>query len=560
MVIQYRGNYSLLNCLLFAKDKGSVFPNAFAIALPSALIAAGLKVLMEMEYWESKLGLERTILNESAVWSGFNFLVGFLTVFRTSQAYDRFWSGCTATHSMRAEWFDACASCLAFCKHSLESPKQVTVFQHTLVRLFSMLHAVALAEIEDCESDDPSHVNAFHYPLIDVGGIDGESLETLRESDCKVELVFQWIQQFITENIRTNILSIPPPLLSRTFDELANGMVFFHDAMKISTIPFPFPYAQTCHWLLALHWFMTPVVCAHWVSTPAWCFVFAFIQVFVLWTLNLIAVEIENPFGRDANDIDASQLQQELNAFLLQLVSAKQWRTPRLTERARSQTFEPNAAIRLTLKRGCLLSAWVGGDPTMSQDSGLASVASEGAFEPGVEQTSQATSAYKSGAARGAMAKSIRVKRSASLVLDHHHPHSSRDSFGSSFGRVASGQKDEYFGRVATGQESIDGNEPVSPASPYVERVASGSPTKDGSQRRSSPKPSPRDRDALRNGDSRSACNSLQLPSMRSPSQRSGAGSHEHPQPPELGQSSLSAGIDFNAATRMYAEHEVHVV
>eukprot|EP00971_Amphidinium_carterae_P045490 895138-Amphidinium_carterae.1 len=34
---------------------------------------------------------------------------------------------------------------------------EVMMFQHMLVRLFSVLHAVALAEIEDCESDDPSH-------------------------------------------------------------------------------------------------------------------------------------------------------------------------------------------------------------------------------------------------------------------------------------------------------------------------------------------------------------------------------------------------------------------
>eukprot|EP00448_Togula_jolla_P028322 CAMPEP_0170640404 /NCGR_PEP_ID=MMETSP0224-20130122/40207_1 /TAXON_ID=285029 /ORGANISM="Togula jolla, Strain CCCM 725" /LENGTH=94 /DNA_ID=CAMNT_0010970909 /DNA_START=20 /DNA_END=301 /DNA_ORIENTATION=+ len=94
---------------------------------------------------------------------------------------------------MRAEWFDAAAGVVAFCKMSSAGVKATTEFQHMLVRLFSMLHALALAEIEDCNSEDMNDVNAFKYELVDIEGLDTESLLAVKNSRSKVELVYQWI-------------------------------------------------------------------------------------------------------------------------------------------------------------------------------------------------------------------------------------------------------------------------------------------------------------------------------------------------------------------------------
>mmetsp|Transcript_8463 Transcript_8463/g.19880 ORF Transcript_8463/g.19880 Transcript_8463/m.19880 type:complete len:330 (+) Transcript_8463:636-1625(+) len=130
------------------------------------------------------------------------------------------------------------------------------------------------------------------------------------------------------------VLSVPPPILSRAYQELANGMVAFHECVKISDTPFPFPYAQNCEFLLCLHWFMIPFVVSQWVTQPFWAFVFVFMQVFVLWSLNYIAVEIENPFGTSDNDIDGVHLQEEMNRMLLLLLDPRTLRTPKLSETA----------------------------------------------------------------------------------------------------------------------------------------------------------------------------------------------------------------------------------
>eukprot|EP00403_Amphidinium_massartii_P005378 CAMPEP_0178382434 /NCGR_PEP_ID=MMETSP0689_2-20121128/6490_1 /TAXON_ID=160604 /ORGANISM="Amphidinium massartii, Strain CS-259" /LENGTH=665 /DNA_ID=CAMNT_0020002635 /DNA_START=33 /DNA_END=2030 /DNA_ORIENTATION=+ len=333
IIYENTGHYRLLNLLL---TRGSVFPRSLVIAIPAAIFTGVLRALVMYDYIPWLQG-DDAVMTETQAWSGFSFLVGFLIVFRTNMAYNRFWDGCTSTHAMRAEWFDAASSLIAFCKHSKEIPAKVERFKHILVRLFSMLHAAALAEIED--EEDEERCLSLTFDLIDAWGIDEASMKTIQESDARVELIFEWIQMLVVENINTGVLSIPPPILSRAFQEVANGMVQFHEAFKISTIPFPFPYAQTCDCLLVIHWIVVPFVTSAWVARPVWAAIFAFVQVFILWALNFIATEIENPFGQDPNDISGQQMQDEMNKQLLLLLAPTTQKTPDLSPFA---VFDPD--------------------------------------------------------------------------------------------------------------------------------------------------------------------------------------------------------------------------
>lgn len=330
-----------------------MFPRALAIALPCALISSVFGYSVEL--WSSGTldARDNSILNNNGAWSGFCFLVGFLIVFRTSQAHSRFWDGCIFTHQMRAEWFDACSAICSFCAYSECEPDKLMNFKQLLVRLFSVLHAAALAEIEDCTKDDIDHIKAFNLPIIDIESLDPEVLRAMKESTCRVELIFFWIQQLLVQNISTGVMSIPPPILTRSFQELSNGMVAFHQALKIGTVPFPFPYAQTCDVLLLLHWLVAPLVVAQWANHPVWAGVFTFVQVFVLWALHLIAVEIENPFGSDDNDLDYFMMQNGMNAQLRMLISKEASLMPSL------QTPPHECQIqRRTSRSSTFRSAW----------------------------------------------------------------------------------------------------------------------------------------------------------------------------------------------------------
>lgn len=165
-------------------------------------------------------------------------------------------------------------------------------------------------------------------------GLDETSLMTLMQSDSKVTLIVQWINTLVLEHVSSGALTIPPPILTRAFQQLANGMVAFQNSVKISSTPFPFPYAQACDALLLMHFIATPLVVAQWSTEPHWAFFFTFIQVFILWVLNSIAVEIENPFGHDTNDLPVESLQMEMNRHLYQIILADSAPTPTLSGRA----------------------------------------------------------------------------------------------------------------------------------------------------------------------------------------------------------------------------------
>eukprot|EP00747_Dinoflagellata_sp_TGD_P168843 gnl/TRDRNA2_/TRDRNA2_196190_c0_seq1.p1 gnl/TRDRNA2_/TRDRNA2_196190_c0~~gnl/TRDRNA2_/TRDRNA2_196190_c0_seq1.p1 ORF type:complete len:404 (+),score=79.91 gnl/TRDRNA2_/TRDRNA2_196190_c0_seq1:124-1212(+) len=295
------------------------------VALPCAIVAGVLKVLQDHGFMDPLLPMG-SMLRDAEAYSGFSFLVGFLVVFRTNQAYNRFWEGVGSSCRMQAEWFNAASVLIAFCKAAKADTKKVLTFQHILVRLFSCMHGASVAQIEGKEFQD----SEVTLEIIDARGIDKRSLKSLRDSDQKVGLIFQWLQQLIIEAMGTGVLNIPPPILARAFQTFATGMVNFHDAVKITTVPFPFPFAQTTECLMVMHWVVTPLVATEWVKHWAWVMAFTFIQVFILWSLNAIAKEIENPFGDDDNDIELARQQEEFNERLLLLLAPWTTKTPGL--------------------------------------------------------------------------------------------------------------------------------------------------------------------------------------------------------------------------------------
>lgn len=311
---------------------GSVLPLAISVALPNAVLTMAVRFVITNYDLVPEEGL--VVVTNSGLWSAFNSIVGFLIVFRSSQAYSRFWEAVSHTQVMRSNWA-ACASALcAFCRASKADRATILKFKHMLLRLISMMHALALSELEDTVSDDPQQVKAFNIEVIDASGLDAESLKILRSSSSRVELIYQWIQLVIVDNIGTGVLAIPPPILSRSFQELENGMVAFYNAMKTTCIPFPFPYAQACDILLGLHWLLVPAIAIQWTESILISGLFSFLQVVLLWALNFIAVEIEHPFGSDPNDLELADMQNQMNAMLIMLLREGVDRVPELSRHA----------------------------------------------------------------------------------------------------------------------------------------------------------------------------------------------------------------------------------
>ncbi|CAE7241701.1 unnamed protein product [Symbiodinium sp. CCMP2456] len=308
---------------------GSVFPFATKVALPCALVAFLFKY-GDVHEWPVLTDILSHTEMDATVYNAFSTLLGILVVFRTGQAYDRFWDGSTLTHQMRGDWFDAASSIISFTRTSKADAKKLWEFRQIVVRLFSMLHALSLAELEDDDDEDDDRW-AHRLRLIDGTGIDVTSLKALKKAECKVELVFHWIQSIVVCSIDCGIMSAPSPILTRAYSELASGMVKFHDCLKIARIAVPFPYSQATLMLLVIHWIVTPFVMVLGTQTPAVSCVITFITVFILWSLHSIAIELENPFGADANDLDVHDMQHDMNNRLLLLLDPISAQLPRLS-------------------------------------------------------------------------------------------------------------------------------------------------------------------------------------------------------------------------------------
>merc|ERR1712046_48219 len=98
-------------------------------------------------------------------------------------------------------------------------------------------------------------------------------------------------------------LVIAPPIQTRMYQELSNGMLGFNQCVKLADVPFPFPYAQILTILLTMYVCWIPV----YVVTFTQSFYVGAIMSFTIfqgvWGLNETAKELENPFGIDVNDV-----------------------------------------------------------------------------------------------------------------------------------------------------------------------------------------------------------------------------------------------------------------
>ena len=189
-------------------------------------------------------------------------------------------------------------------------------FRQTLVRLVSHMHESALDEIAGCRD---------RFPTIDKHSLDDGTLGFTQTCQDKygwnrVCALQHMVQVLITHNLHTGVLNIPPPILSRVYQTLSRGLVNLLNAVKIRDTSFPFPWAQLIMLLLVIHSICTPVVIISITDSLYWALPVGFIPIFGMVALNMVASELEMPFGVDDNDLPLQHFQREMNQGLLLLM------------------------------------------------------------------------------------------------------------------------------------------------------------------------------------------------------------------------------------------------
>jgi len=297
------------------RSKGSVFPKAFCVAFPNAVLAAFVQIYCSLndEAWMHIAGV-------AWLWSRYSFVLGFLLVFRNGQAYGRFKTGSKELFEISSEWMDSAASLLSFCSQKPEMKEQVRHFMQLLVRLMSMLHCSALQEVSAMDDD--------RQEIIDPGGIDPSAMEFLMQAPNKMDILLTWIKDHAVSAQRTGVVIAAPPIFARALQELFNGAIALGNVKQIRDISFPFPYAQILSGMMAVHWIISPVFGALSVTNWVWAFTCCFFVSMALWSLLYIALELDQPFGDDYNDLPLKLVQEEFNKGLLLLMRQEAYMTP----------------------------------------------------------------------------------------------------------------------------------------------------------------------------------------------------------------------------------------
>jgi len=325
--------------------RGSVIPQAALYAGVVSLLAAALKFQVNRDFLQVNSVTEKL---DGSSFSGFTMVLSLILVFRTNQAYTRFWASSAHVCDFTAELQEAVSAVAAFTTVSTASPDENQAFLHRMVRLCSLLHATALQMATGIADKE--------FPVLDIKAIRGSSLTYLKQckGEERVTAICQWIQVLIVQGMTSGVLNVPPPILSRVFQALEKSKCSFHQFHQIVKIPFPYPYAQATWILLAIYCIYTPCVMMWWTESPIMAFISTFLCTIGMFVVEITAGQLEDPFGDDANDLPVLEFQFDMNKFLLTLLDTCSRDVPKL----RDDAVTDPAELFVTIQQEC--TAWHG--------------------------------------------------------------------------------------------------------------------------------------------------------------------------------------------------------
>jgi ion channel-forming bestrophin family protein len=270
-----------------------LLPLIIGICIYSAIIA-----FLEMEYW--KLTANSYVKNIPVMHTLLGFAISMLLVFRTNTAYDRWWEGRKLWGSLVNNSRNLAMKLNAILP--AEEKIQRSFFRKIIPAFAYALHNHLHKEqtrIELFEEEDHKHVfqKIDHHKHIpdQVAALLFEHVQQLHK-ETKIsgeELLFLNAElQSFTEicGACERIKNTPIPF---SYSVFIKKFIFFY----IMTLPFGYVFQ--------LGYYVVPVV----------AFIF-----YVLASLELIAEEIEDPFGGDQNDVPTEVLAENIHRHVAEIL------------------------------------------------------------------------------------------------------------------------------------------------------------------------------------------------------------------------------------------------
>jgi putative membrane protein len=268
-------------------------PLIIAISAYSALIA-----FLELEYWQ--LSDNSYVKNIPVMHTLLGFAISMLLVFRTNTAYDRWWEG-------RKLWGSL-----------------VNNSRNLAMKLSSFIPADDIAQRSFFRKMIPAYAYSLHNHLhkekIRVELFEDEEhkdvfsqLDESKHVPNQIALLmYQHIQRLYRDNKITGDQLIVLNSELQSFTDICGA------CERIKNTPIPYSYSVFIKKFIFVYVMTLPfgyVFTLSYFVIPVVAFVF-----YVLASLELIAEEIEDPFGGDANDVPTEKISQNIQRSVADVI------------------------------------------------------------------------------------------------------------------------------------------------------------------------------------------------------------------------------------------------
>ena len=275
---------------IFRFHKADTFRTLFPIMLAIGFYS-GVIGYLEVEYW--KLSEKSYVRNITVMHGMLGFVISLLLVFRTNTAYDRWWEGRKLWGSLVNNSRNLALKLAVI----LEDEKDRQFFRKMISSYASILHK-HLSDIEtsqqlfenldltiDHHKHRPNQVAKMMFQKIN------DLYESKKISGDQLIIINSEIQSFTDIcGACERIKNTPIPY---SYSAFIKKFIFFY----VMTLPFGYSFS--------LGYYVAPVV------------VFIF---YVLASLELIAEEIEDPFGNDENDLPTQKMAENIKKHVAELI------------------------------------------------------------------------------------------------------------------------------------------------------------------------------------------------------------------------------------------------
>lgn len=255
------------------------------------IIAAGI-AYVELEVFEN-IQIFKEMMG---VYSIIGFVLSLLLVFRTNTAYDRWWEG-------RKKWGE-----LVNNSRNLAIKVSTTVKDPDARAFFSrMIPNYALSMKEHLRDE-------VHLEELDLTA--NEVLE-MKDRDHKPNYIVQKMYLKLDE------LKTKGEISEEEFIVIDRNLKPFSDIIgaceRIKNTPIPFSYSLFLKKFIFIYILTLPM--AFVPSFGYWTSAISIFVFYVLVSLEILAEEIEDPFGRDANDLPTDSLSEKIRDNVQELLS-----------------------------------------------------------------------------------------------------------------------------------------------------------------------------------------------------------------------------------------------